>query len=152
MTKYLEQIASELKSIYKYDPYSGNFYLKLSWEPKEEGENQMTKSIEEAEKIKQKQSYLNWLYPPHMMLNKSDCDKASWDSCERRLDFQSHKIGWADGAKARDAQWLEVVNELREALELVTEIDNTYDSKTWDVADKAILKADQLLREMGIKI
>lgn len=156
MTKSLEQIASELKSVYKYDHYSGNFYLKLSWEPKGEGENQMTKSIEQQA-----------------------LDAAQFCKCRGSVCHGCGPIikdSFILGAEARDEQWQAVVNELREALKFYGS-----DSPSWQrlehtnsiisdvdlikpktvlykgqlsggrTADEALTKADQMLKEMGMK-
>lgn len=64
---------------------------------------------------------------------------------------------FTQGAKARDAQWLKVVNELRSAVRC------DYGCKTnqdhgWMVvkcncgSEKSLTKADQLMKEMGIKL
>lgn len=65
------------------------------------------------------------------------------------------KNGFDAGAKARDAQWSAVVNELRSAVHC------DYGCKTnqdhgWKVVkcncgvEKSLIKADQMLKEMGI--
>lgn len=62
-----------------------------------------------------------------------------------------------EAAKARDAQWLKVVNELREALNSVEcdcEISlpvNDFPRDTICHRCQALTKADQMLKEMGIK-
>lgn len=79
------------------------------------------------------------------------------------------------GAKSRDAQWLEVVNELREALKFYADKNNWLrDAKGWrhdmiikdlddeslndwegrfsgKISRQSLIKADQMLKEMGMK-
>lgn len=71
------------------------------------------------------------------------------------------KANYLAGAKVRDVQWLEVVSELREALRKISDYStldgekyNSYQDGWHGVADFAkreLTKADQMLREMGIK-
>ena len=58
--------------------------------------------------------------------------------------------GYQGGAKARDAQLMLVVNELREALKFTIEESGT--STNYNLKCRnSITKADQMLKEMGMK-
>ena len=69
---------------------------------------------------------------------------------------------FTQGAKARDAQWLEVVNELREALKEISAYGHSDLCKSMKTirpnyrcygedAEEALTKADQMLKEMGVE-
>ena len=62
--------------------------------------------------------------------------------------FNTTKESFIAGAKARDAQWQSVVNELRDSLNCIA-VDVCFPSNV--IAKKAIIKADQMLKEMSIK-
>jgi hypothetical protein len=63
----------------------------------------------------QLQDYLDWLFPPNVVLNKKECDEANKELVKRRLDYESHKRGF-DCAMAYQA---ERVQKLVEALERI---------------------------------
>lgn len=75
--------------------------------------------------------------------------------------FNTTKETFLAGAKAREEQLMGVVNELREALRKISDYStldgekyNSYQDGWHGVADFAkreFAKADQMLREMGIK-
>lgn len=86
------------------------------------------------------------------------------------------KANYLAGAKARDAQWSAVVNELREALKFYADKNNWLrDAKGWrhdmiikdlddeslndwegrfsgKISRQSLIKADQMLKEMGINL
>lgn len=106
---------------------------------------QMTKSIEELNEI---------AYPDIMGISQG-----------------SYRSAYVNGAKARDAQWLEVVNELRMKLKtcendywfMASLLERSTEKYVGDAAKDCIermkfrkplfdlIKADQMLKEMGIK-
>lgn len=72
-------------------------------------------------------------------------------------------LSYIAGAKARDAQFMLVVNELREALKKTKSISvdmqesdmnnccSTYSKSDFEfIADKSLIKADQMLKEMKL--
>ena len=103
-------------------------------------------------------------------IKRSSAERITMSSAElRRFMYYAHK----DGAKARDDQWSAVVSELRESIKQFYKaaqridkfgygvniesnqvITNTEDSLVEACATgvQAITKADQLLKEMGMKL
>lgn len=103
-------------------------------------------------------------------------------SSKQNHNFHYAEQGYVDGAKARDAQWSAVVNELREALKFYADKNNWHvimptadenravicdddwsDGKMFDhtiegaptggkKAREYITKVDQMIKDMGVKL
>lgn len=104
----------------------------------------MTKSIEE-----QGNQYRNNLVQSELFLIQDGLfpDERVRVSTFHDISRRFNKM-YQEGAKARDEQWLKVMNELREALNCIS-VDICFPSNV--LAKQAIIKADQMLKEMGIK-
>lgn len=58
------------------------------------------------------QSFMDWLFPPDMMTNKEECDKANGEYVKRRVDYEAHKVGFEAGMKySSELQQAGVINE-----------------------------------------
>lgn len=83
---------------------------------------------------------------------------------EKAIERAKHEdsegyFGFLTGAEWQHAQdkiiydkLIQVIREQRVALNDICESDDSYESKTWDIADKAIESTDKILKEMGIEI
>ena len=109
----------------------------------------MTKSIEE-----QAEEYATQLETNHRVVMSNH--PASY--------YVGVEVGYESGAKARDAQWIKIVNELIEALNWQRSYLDTYliispkitnlgiapEENIKSRIDDSLTKADQMLKEMGI--
>lgn len=65
-------------------------------------------------------------------------------------EFSTDLQLYLEGAKARDAQWIKIVNELRDTINWCQD-QCGYASPWWVKFNETKTKADQMLKEMGMK-